>query len=279
MAQGDALIARDIDEVIEALDGIIARAIEQQSRLGYFAALYRKVTVRVKEGIAQGFFADGPRMERLDVVFANRYLGALDRWQRERAPSRAWALAFSAAERWRPIVLQQLLLGINAHINLDLGIAAATVAPGDELAALEGDFQRINEVLFSLVQGTVEAIGSVSPWIALLAKLGGRAGDEIIRFSLELARQEAWDLAVELARLSPRQWGPVVELRDHETLMIGERVLSPGAWLATGLLLIRLRESSDVGRVIAALEAVPEPPFSLLEARVQARRSAAPTPP
>ena len=29
------------------------------------------------------------------------------------------------AGRWRPIVLQHLLLGINAHINLDLGVTAS----------------------------------------------------------------------------------------------------------------------------------------------------------
>ena len=29
------------------------------------------------QGIDQDFFEDGPRMERLDVVFANRYLDAL----------------------------------------------------------------------------------------------------------------------------------------------------------------------------------------------------------
>jgi len=53
-------LARTIDEVIVHLDDIIARSIREQSRLGYFAALYRKVTVKVKEGIAQGRFEDGP---------------------------------------------------------------------------------------------------------------------------------------------------------------------------------------------------------------------------
>ena len=75
-------LARDIDEVIAQLDDIIARSIRDGSRLGYFAALYRKVTAKVKEGIAQGRFEDGPRMERLDVTFANRYLEAMDQFRR-----------------------------------------------------------------------------------------------------------------------------------------------------------------------------------------------------
>jgi len=65
--------ARTIDEVIDQLDDIIALSIREQNRLGYFAALYRKVTAKVKEGIAEGRFDNGPRMERFDVTFANRY--------------------------------------------------------------------------------------------------------------------------------------------------------------------------------------------------------------
>jgi hypothetical protein len=43
--------AKTIDEVIEALDAIIETAKKDNSAIGYFPALYRKVTKRVKEGI------------------------------------------------------------------------------------------------------------------------------------------------------------------------------------------------------------------------------------
>jgi Family of unknown function (DUF5995) len=66
--------ANNIEEVITALGRIIDEAKGAQSRLGYFPALYRLVTIDVKKGIAAGRFQDGARMERLDVVFANRYL-------------------------------------------------------------------------------------------------------------------------------------------------------------------------------------------------------------
>ena len=70
-----------IDEVIAALDAIIQRAWEEHSRIGYFAALYRRVTRAVSDGISQNQFSDGPLMERLDVVFASRYLDALAAYQ------------------------------------------------------------------------------------------------------------------------------------------------------------------------------------------------------
>ncbi len=109
--------AESIDEVIAALDDIIDRSITASSRLGYFAALYRKVTVRVRESIAEGFFDDGSRMERLDVIFANRYLDAYARFVRGDEPTSAWRYAFDVADQRRPIVLQHLLLGTLAGIR------------------------------------------------------------------------------------------------------------------------------------------------------------------
>lgn len=89
-----------IDEVLTEPDQIIHRARNEPDRLGFFATLYRNVTIKVKEGIAAGLFEDGPRMEKLNVTFANRYLAAVrgmanqprslrhthSRWQR--CPSR-----------------------------------------------------------------------------------------------------------------------------------------------------------------------------------------------
>ena len=92
-------VAATIDEVITRLTGILIESRRVGSRLGYFPALYRKVTVRVKEGIAAGRFEDGPRMERLDVAFANRYLDAYDRRGRGDRPTGSWHVAFDAAGR------------------------------------------------------------------------------------------------------------------------------------------------------------------------------------
>lgn len=114
-----------IDEVVEALDTIIAGALDEGIRVGYFAAVYRKVTAKIAEGIATGFFDDGERMQRLDVTFADRYLSALSRHRTVGMATKSWELALQATAASRPIILRHVLVGINAHINLDLGIAAA----------------------------------------------------------------------------------------------------------------------------------------------------------
>lgn len=133
----------DIDIVLARLDDVIEETREGASRAGYFAAMYRKVTVAVRDAVVAGRFADGDRMARLDRVFAERYLDAYDQWRTGAVPTIAWQVAFDATRRWRPIIVQQLLAGMNAHINLDLGVAAASVAPGTELVGLRSWASRL----------------------------------------------------------------------------------------------------------------------------------------
>src|SRR5918995_973371 len=93
-----------IEGVLDALDTIITRALEHGSRIGYFAAIYRKVTARIAEGIATGYFDDGERMERFDVAFAQRYLAAVDGDEHGDTPlTRSWELALRAATASRPL--------------------------------------------------------------------------------------------------------------------------------------------------------------------------------
>lgn len=250
--------ARTIDEVIKQLDDVIARSIREQSRLGYFAALYRKVTVKVKEGIAEGRFDNCPRMELLDVTFANRYLTALGQFERGERPSLCWLASFKAAAAWRPIILQQLLLGMNAHINFDLGIAAAETAPGDELPSLEHDFNEINIILAGLVAQVQSAIYEVSPWIRLLGQIDPRADTAIVNFSMDKARASAWNLATRLGPLSQDRWNAVLDIRDAEATALSYLVRNPIGWLfKIGLLVIRSRESNNVAKVIEVLNQTP----------------------
>ncbi|MGH9281913.1 MAG: DUF5995 family protein, partial [Acidimicrobiales bacterium] len=268
MAEAGAPLPTTIKDVLKALDEVVDWALEEESRLGYFAAMYRIVTAKVAEGIEEGYFDDGPRMERLDVCFANRYLAALTAFEDEGRPTRSWELAFEAGASARLLVLQQLILGINAHINLDLGIAAATTAPGEDLPGLRRDFDRINEILALLIAGIERDLGEISPWIRLLATLGGRHDEEVVRWSIEVARTEAWRLATELAPLDPADWPGPVAARDARVARLARRVTNPG-WLTAALLLIRSRESNDVRRNIEALRNATGPDLAAVERRVR----------
>jgi uncharacterized protein DUF5995 len=246
--------ARTIDEVIRQLTEVIDFSRQKGSRLGYFAALYRKVTARVKDGIKQGFFEDGPRMERLDVLFANLYLEALENRYLGKPTPRSWRTSFETAFHWWPIVLQHLLLGINAHINLDLGIAAARACPGESLSGLKTDFDRINQILATLVSSVENELEMVWPMLHLLDQVAGKTDEAVINFSMEKAREHAWDVAVRLAPLGIEDQASQVGLIDAETDLIGQAIRHPGVLIGTVLCPIRLGERYSVSQIIDILK-------------------------
>src|SRR5215470_8966081 len=128
-----------IDQVVDAIRGIIAWSMAGASRLGYFAALYKRITIAIRAAIAQGLFQNGPRMERFDVTFASRYFAALNGYFHAGqfpAATHAWRVAFDGATQTEPVIVQHMLAGVNAHITLDLGIAAEEIAPGAQLPSL-----------------------------------------------------------------------------------------------------------------------------------------------
>jgi hypothetical protein len=143
--------AENIEDIIKNLTEIIEWSRENASRLGYFPALYRKVTVQVRNGIEEGFFEHGDLMDRFDVVFANRYLDAFHQYVDSGTATRSWKLAMDATSSRRPVVLQHLLLGMNAHIALDLAVTVAETTPERKLPELKNDFLKINGILSGLI--------------------------------------------------------------------------------------------------------------------------------
>ncbi|MGH9874983.1 MAG: DUF5995 family protein [Pyrinomonadaceae bacterium] len=243
-----------IEEVLRDLDQIIFNCRKEKSRGGFFAALYRNVTLKVKEGIAAGVFDDGPRMERFDVAFANRYLAALRSFQQNQPLSNCWRVAFETNLNYWPLIVQQLLVGTNAHINFDLGIAAAGIAPGPELPTLRADFDRINTILGSMILKVRTDIEGLSPWIKFLDRLAPTAEDTIINFSLNKARESAWLVATLVNSTPPEKLGTKLSVLDDGVAMLGSLIGSPKGWLINlGLHGIRLRESNDVPHIIDVL--------------------------
>ncbi|MGW3820692.1 DUF5995 family protein [Streptomyces sp. NPDC005046] len=157
------MAAESIDEVVDGLAGIVREAGRAGDRVGYFAALYRQVTVEVRTAIHGGLFDDGARMDRFDTLFGNRYFDAYDAWRRDRSGPRCWREAFGLLDDADTVIVQHLILGVNAHINLDLAVAAARTSPGEDIHALRHDFLLINDILARVVLGVQDSVGALSP--------------------------------------------------------------------------------------------------------------------
>jgi hypothetical protein len=244
-----------INDVVSALDTVVQHSYDTQSRLGYFAALYRRVTCAVRDGISAGSFQNGALMERLDVVFASRYLDALAAFQAGGSATRSWMLAFQAANEAGLLILQQLMCGMNAHINLDLGIAAAQTSPGTQLAQLKADFYQINGVLASLTNIVAAEIAAVSPLIGELEKIGLRTETSLVNFDMTAARDGAWLTAERLAHGPAVLHDTTIAGLDLAVSLAGQVILHPvvGPVAGDSLKLIQQAECKDVRVVIETL--------------------------
>lgn len=242
-----------IDEVILTLTDIISDAEKNHDPMGYFAALYQKVTIKVKEGIASGFFDDGNRMEKLDVVFAKRFLDAYFAFRKNEPVTNSWEQTFNLARNPELIVLQHLLLGMNAHINLDLGIAAAEVSKGKNLNDLEPDFNRINEILSSLVHEVQNDLSALWPILKYILKWTGKVDDYLVDFSMKLARDGAWKFAGQLYAVPENEKGNTINKRDQKVAAKTGIITKPGLIATLVLRIIRMTERGTVSEKIRKL--------------------------
>lgn len=247
--------SENIGEVIDRLSHIVEQAKRRGNRAGYFAALYRQVTVRVKQDILSGRFEDNARMEELDMIFADRYLEALDNYHNNRPVTQAWALAFDTTARWPPIVLQHLLLGMHAHISLDLGIAAAETMAGQPLDDLKNDFNVINDILASLVDEVQVKLAQVWPLLKRLDQAAGPGDETLSKLALISARDQAWRVACELHALgADRRAGKIQEV-DQRVVNLSRRIiLSQHFGVRILLLLVRIGERGSIEDIIEMLD-------------------------
>ena len=245
---------KTIDDVIRSLELIILDSLENNDPLGYFAALYQKVTIKVKEGIQQHIFENGPRMEKLDIVFAKRYIDAWVAWKNNEPVTQSWEKAFVLARQKSPLVLQHLLIGMNAHINLDLGIAAAEVSPGEKILLLENDFNKINEILSSLVVEVQNNLSTIWPLLKWILSKTGKIDDLLVDFSMEKARKGAWKSATEMAKLNADGLNPYIHLRDMKVAVKSKIITHPGIFINLLIWIIRIGEIGSVAEKIQKLK-------------------------
>jgi Family of unknown function (DUF5995) len=222
-------------------------ALSADDASGYFPALYARVTERIELEAAGGRFADATRIEEFARAFAHWYL----RLRPGDGPiPRCWQATFDVADDPHLMIVQHLVLGINAHINHDLPQVLVELAPeANGLAALRPDFDAVNDVLAETLPMVLRSLRRVSRWMNLVAVRGNTMFD----FSLTVARSQAWNAAVRLQRLDPdARRGEVVEL-DRLVCVLAYLVAYPRPPVAWGVSVARRLEERDPATVTKQL--------------------------
>lgn len=238
-------VRRMLEDTIEALR---AAALEADDAAGYFPAMYARVTERIDLAAADGRFGDGVGMVDFARAFAGWYLRP--RSGVEPIPG-AWRAAWDVSDDRRLLIVQHLLLGINAHVNHDLPQVVIDVADerGD-LAGIRTDFDAVNDVLAGTLPEVLHDLGRASRWVNLAA---GAGGGRLFTFSLTAARDQAW-------RYATRCWPLEQADRAREAVELDEMVrvlaylVARPAWPVRWIVPIARRlEEDDPRRVVRDL--------------------------
>ncbi|MFH8491538.1 DUF5995 family protein [Streptomyces longisporoflavus] len=195
--------------------------------VGVFNRVYLSVTEEVGRHVDSGGFPDRGAAITLDVLFAERYLTAVDAAAADRRPPACWRPLFELRRHPGVRPLQFALAGINAHIGHDLPLAVVDACRtlGCEPADLADEFDRVGDILVSLEERIREELMPGPDLFQVADPLTHLLGS----WSLERARDGAWATAVALRALREL---PVIAEQFRDRLdgtvgLVGRMLLTP----------------------------------------------------
>jgi hypothetical protein len=226
--------ATTIQDVLTRLKAI-EEELPRHDGVRWFNRLYLEMTQEVEELPSQHQDAP-PFLEKLDVVFANRYFAAYDAAGDGKLPAgypfHAWKPLFEARHEKGIAPVQFALAGMNAHINHDLSIAVVETCeelgrePSDDSPEYK-DYNSVNSMI-----GAVEK--RMKKWMmtGLLKEFDRvfRPVDDIVAvWDVDAARAAAWTRAKVLWHL--RELPPLrheyEEMNDSMVGFAGRALLVP----------------------------------------------------
>lgn len=179
-----------------------------------FLRCYHVMTTNMVHGLAAGRFLDAAWVAVLLEHFAAYYFDALAAWEREPASApRVWQLAHEACRQPGVMVLQTLLLGVNAHINYDLVLVLVELLEG-EWARLDAssrrmryaDYCRVNTIIAETIDEVQDTVlEPAAPLMDLVDKGLGRLDELVISRLITRWRRGVWEHSVRMMEASSPQ--------------------------------------------------------------------------
>jgi hypothetical protein len=211
---------RSMDDTVAGLGALEQQFLARGDRRSIFVTLYGTVSAEIRDRLATGFFADSAWVQRYAVAFANLYRVAVAHEEAGRTDQvpKSWQICFDAARDGRGLVIQDMLLGVNAHVNHDLPFTLHTVSIDPDRDARYRDHAAVNAVLASVAGRATERLAALyAPGLRSITEAAGPLDEILSTFSLEVARESAWEAAVALTNartgVERRLTGRLIESR------------------------------------------------------------------
>ncbi|MGW4029842.1 DUF5995 family protein [Streptomyces sp. NPDC004838] len=215
-----------VDEVVERLRTLGSRWPATDG-VAVFNRVYLAVTKEIGRRIDRGEFPDRRAAATLDVLFARRYLTAVDRAEAGARPPACWRPLFQYRRHPGVRATQFALAGINAHIGHDLALAVLDACRALECGPedLEGEFDRVGDILTLMEEHIREDLMPGPDLLEIADPLTHLLGS----WSLDRARDSAWSTARLLwgVRELPGLAEEFTERLDQGVGLVGRVLLTP----------------------------------------------------
>jgi Family of unknown function (DUF5995) len=219
---------------VGCIDTEIQRMTELRDQLGcdhraVFATTYLELTKEIRRFVDTdpGALTDLNYLYTEDALFADFYFDTVEAWEEGGRVAPAWRIAFEQAEHGQITGAQEMLLGINAHVQNDMPfvIAALGVRTPDGISR-KPDHDAENEILNRGYEPVVEAIRQrYDPLIGVtnpaLVPADNIAGLEMVREWREVVWRNAERLLT----------APTEAAREN----VAKQIETNAAWWATGI--------------------------------------------
>lgn len=239
---------QNVDEALGALRDALGLFHRENDHRAIFARAYYLITLAMYRATHQlppytnRIFFDGEWVKRLAGKFASLYFKSLT--TDERPGERAWKLAHRLAASRQASVMQDMLLGINAHINYDLayGIYLNFKEFDDGrdhllLPRRKFDNDQVNNVLVDSVP-TIEATltRDYGGEMRALGELAGDLDDVLGGVGLKYYRERVWWNAIAFLSTQSDDELQLVHARlDWESAQLAESIACEGTFFARSL--------------------------------------------
>jgi hypothetical protein len=134
-----------------------------------------------------------------------------------------------------------------------LGIAAAQVSKNKNIDDLQDDFNRINDILSSLVNEVQNNLSEIWPTLKKILQKTNKADDFLVDFSMTLARDGAWKFAKTISETPENDIDKLLEDRDLKVAEKAVLITNPGFVANLIFKIVRLGEKGTVASRIKQL--------------------------
>ena len=217
-----------IPDVIARMQAIDA-LLPVTDGLKWFNRLYLMVTQQVDLHPPGGAWQSPVWLDRLDVIFAGLYFGAVAGSLSGASVPTAWSALFEARYTTGIDRIQFALAGMNAHINHDL--ALALLATDSELNVIpaadspeSADYLAVNDLLRTVMSSALKMLAADT--LGVLAEDTGKVGRLLAFWDICSARNLAWDFATHLRNLTGLTREAAITAQDKITGALGRAILA-----------------------------------------------------